>query len=412
MPEVIRTVRKDELAAWFEAFSTAFYMWNNDPVAMAAARGPYIDLERAFGAFDGEVMVGTYRSFASKLTLPGLARVPVGAVSAVSVRPTHRRRGTLTRMITRDLRECAARGEAASILIAAEWPIYGRYGYGPATWHAKWTLRTRAAGFRLEPVGSIEILNAGQARPILPELYERIAAAQPGEIDRNERRWDYDLGLVDTPGRPPWRGAIALHRDAAGLPDGFARYHGEEHWPDGIPDNGLVADDVRGVTLEAELDLWRHLAQMDLTATVRAETRREREPMQWYLADGRAARVTDLSEMLWLRILDVPRMLGERTYERDGDLVIEVEDALADGPGPAAGRYRLAVRGGAATCERTDAAPDLTVGVMPLSAAVLGGTRLVDATRAGGATEHRPKALLDLDGLLTTADPPWCTTWF
>jgi hypothetical protein len=26
---------------------------------------------------------------------------------------------------------------------------------------------------------------------------------------------------------------------------------------------------------------------MDLTATIKAETRREREPMQWYLSDGR-----------------------------------------------------------------------------------------------------------------------------
>src|SRR5689334_5297565 len=268
MPEVIRTLRKDELPQWFEAFATAFYMWNNDPQAMAAARGPYVDLERAFGAFNGEAMVGTYRSFASNLTLPGLARVPVSAVSAVSVRPTHRRRGTLTRMITRDLRESMARGEAASILIAAEWPIYGRYGYGPATWHAKWTLRTRAAGFRLQPVGRIEILNATQARPLLPELYARIAAAQPGEIDRTEHRWDFDLGLADPAGRPPWRGFVALHRDDAGTPDGYARYHGEEHWDDGIPDNSLVADDVRGVTLAAELDLWSHLAQMDLTATI------------------------------------------------------------------------------------------------------------------------------------------------
>lgn len=412
MPETIRPIREDELATWFETFSFAFHFWTNDPQVMAATRGQYIDRERAYGAFDGDVMVGTYRSFASKLTLPGLARVPVAAVSAVSVRPTHRRRGILTRMINRDLRESAARGEAASILIAAEWPIYGRYGYGPATWHASWTLRVRAAGFRQAPVGTVDVINAKAARDILPALYARVAAEQPGEIDRNPQRWDADLGLVDVPGRPPWRGAVAIHRDAAGEADGFARYRGEEHWNEGIPDNILVVDDLRGVTLEAELDLWRHLAQMDLTATIKAETRREREPMQWYLTDGRAARVTGLSEMLWLRILDVPAMLGGRTYEGDGDIVIEVEDVLADGPGPAAGRYRLTSAGGAATCQRTDAPADISVGVGQLSAAVLGGTRLVDAARAGGATEHRAGALTELDRLLTTADPPWCTTWF
>ena len=40
---------------------------------------------------------------------------------------------------------------------------------------------------------------------VLPELYARVAAAQPGEIDRNEQRWDTELGIVDVPGRPPWR---------------------------------------------------------------------------------------------------------------------------------------------------------------------------------------------------------------
>jgi predicted acetyltransferase len=412
MPQVIRPIREDELPAWFETFATAFYIWTNDPKAMAAVRGPFIDLDRAFGAFEDDVMVGTYRSFASNLTLPGLERVPVSAVSAVSVRPTHRRRGTLTRMITRDLRESAARGEAASILIAAEWPIYPRYGYGPATWSARWKLRVRAATFRLEPVGSVEVVSPKAARELITTLYAKVAAAQPGEIDRAEHRWDFDLGLVEIPGRPTWRGGMVIHRDEAGNADGFARFHGEEHWDDGIPDNILVVDDLRGTTLAAEMDLWRHLAQMDLTATIRAETRREHEPMQWFLADGRAARVTDLSEMLWLRILDTPRMLGGRAYDRDADLVIEVDDMLVDGPGPAAGRYRLTVRGGTATCAATEAQPDFTVSVSALSAAVLGGTRLLDATRAGGATEHREGALREADLLFTTADPPWCTTWF
>ena len=151
---------------------------------------------------------------------------------------------------------------------------------------------------------------------------------------------------------------------------------------------------------------------MDLTATIKADTRREREPMQWYLSDGRAARVTGLSEFLWIRILDVERALGERRYERDGSVVLEVLDALGGSPGPAAGRYALEVRDGVGTCRRTDAEPDLTIDVRSLGAAFLGGTRLVDATRAGGATEHTAGALARTDLLLRTADPPWCSTWF
>jgi predicted acetyltransferase len=122
--------------------------------------------------------------------------------------------------------------------------------------------------------------------------------------------------------------------------------------------------------------------------------------------------VTGVADFLWVRVIDVARALGERAYERDGAIVLEVEDTVEDALGPAAGRYRLEVTGGGATCERTHAAPDLTIDVRHLSAAVLGGTRLIDATRGGGCVEHRPGALADADRLFRTADEPWCTTWF
>jgi predicted acetyltransferase len=263
-----------------------------------------------------------------------------------------------------------------------------------------------------ERTGTVEIIQPLQAREVLPELYELYAAAQPGELSRPDDKWDVDLGLIELPGRPRWRGSIAVHRNAAGQLDGYACYHGDEHWPDGIPDNVLLLDELHGVTLEAELDLWRYLLQVDLTATIRAETRREREPLQWYLGDARAARVTGLTDFLWLRPLDVERLLRERRYDRDGELVIEVTDVVDAKPGPAGGRYRLAVHGGAADCARTDAAPDLTIEARTLGAAILGGTRLADASRSSATVEHGPGALARADAILWTAQAPWCSTWF
>ena len=412
MPPTLRPIRPDELEAWFASFSTAFYIWAADPAGQAEARRASIDFERAIAAFEGDEIVGTFRTFPTLLTLPGGARVPANAVTSVSVRPTHRRRGTLRQMALDDIARASARGDAVAILIASEWPIYGRFGYGPATWQATWTVRVRAAQLLVEPVGSIEIVNAKRAREILPALYDRCAAGQPGEIGRPELRWDYDLGIKEIPGRPKWRGQIVVHRDAAGEPDAFARFHGEENWQDMAPEHVMLLDELRGVTLEAELDLWRHLLQMDLTATIKAEVRRSAEPLKWHLADPRAVQVTGLTDFLWVRVLDVARVLGERAYERDGELVIEVTDDLDGTPGPAAGRYRLAVREGAASCERTDADPDLTIDVRALSAASLGGTRLVDASRTLPFVEHRPGAMSVADGLLRTAEPPWCSTWF
>lgn len=412
MPPTIRPIKAAELAAWFEAFGAAFYMWPSDPEAQASFRRPTLDLDRAIAAFEGEAIVGTFRTFPTSLTLPGGVQVPVNAVSGVSVRPTHRRRGTLSRLIADDLQRSTARGDVASILIASEWPIYGRFGYGPATWKANWTLRARAMSFLAEPVGAVEIVQRAEARALVPQVYAEYAAGQPGEIARPDHRWDVDLGLEEWPGRPRWNGRIAIHRDDAGRPDGYARFHGEENWGDGIPDHAMLVDELHGVTPAAEIGLWQFLAQMDLTGVIKAENRRAQEPLTWHLADARAARPSGPAEFLWLRPLDVPRLLSARRYEHDATLVLEILDDAGGQEGPAAGRYRLEVLDGVGRCESTDAKPDLTVEARHLGAASLGGTTLIDAGRAGGATEHTPGALREASVVFRTTEPPWCSTWF
>lgn len=410
-------MRSEELPAWFEAFTAAFYIWNSaDPAAAAEARRPILDLDRVIGAFEGDRIVGTFRTFATELTLPGERQVPVNAVSGVSVRPTHRRRGILSALNADDVRRAVERGDAASILIASEWPIYGRFGYGPATWRARWTIRTRAVRFARavseRANGRIEIVDVATARRLLPEIYERFRLGQPGEIRRVLERWDFELGITEWPGRPRWRGSVAVHHNEEGVPDGYARYHGQEQWEAGIPDNVLVLDELVAAELPTELALWAFLCQMDLTATVQADNRRVREPLAWHLEDARAMQQSHLGELLWVRLLDVPRVLANRAYDRSADLVVEVIDEVAGGPGPAASRFRLEATSDGAACRPTDAAPDLTIGVGPLGAAVLGGTRLIDASRAWPAEEHRPGALADLDALLRTPEDPWCTTMF
>lgn len=412
MAVIVREIVPEELLEWTAASQSAFFIWPGDPETSAEARRKHIEYDRTIGAFDGTTILGTHRTWPFQLTLPGGASAQVSGVTMVGVRPTHRRQGILSRLVAHDLAACAARGDVASVLISAEWPIYGRFGYGPATWHAKWTLRARAARFAGEPTGTMEIIRREAALEMLPEIYARYQANQPGELLRPEWWWAIDLGIEDVPGRAAWRGSVAIHRDAAGVPDGYVRYKGEEHWEDGIPDNVLVVDELHGVTLEAELELWRYIAQTDLVATIQAAARRPREPMQWYLSDSRAARVTGLTEFLWVRPLVVERLLGERVYERDGDLVIEVLDQLDGKAGPAAGRYRLEAGADGARCTRTSAAPDLAITASALGAASLGGTRLVDMTRAGGATEHTAGALRTADALLKTIDDPWCSTWF
>src|SRR4029077_9293708 len=131
-------------------------------------------------------------------------------VTSVTVRPTHRRRGILSSMVERDIAAGVERWAVASVMIASEWPIYGRFGYGPATWHTKWTLQSRATRVALAPVGTVEIMRPKEARELVPEIYRRYQAAQPGELGRLDYWWDIDLGLLESPGRPKWQGQVAI----------------------------------------------------------------------------------------------------------------------------------------------------------------------------------------------------------
>lgn len=126
-----RTVTESEFADWLRALNTGFLRAPTPSDEEVAGRLPHMDLARVQGAFDAGRCVATFRSFAQELTVVGGATVPTDAVTNVTVTPTHRRRGLLTRLMAKDLAAARERGDVAATLIAAEYPIYGRYGFGP-----------------------------------------------------------------------------------------------------------------------------------------------------------------------------------------------------------------------------------------------------------------------------------------
>ena len=47
--------------------------------------------------------------------------------------------------------------------------------------------------------------------------------------------WDVRLGLEEEPWAGRWKGFLALHRDAAGTVDGYARYRTQPRWEENMP---------------------------------------------------------------------------------------------------------------------------------------------------------------------------------
>ena len=241
---------------------------------------------RYLATLDGEQVVATYRAWDTHVTAPGGAKVAADAVSGVTVLPTHRRRGLLTRMIVPDLADAAERGLAVAILIAAEAPIYGRFGFGPATETAHWRVDVPTARLRPEVhvEGTVTVIGQAELRDVAPAVFE--AARRAGALDISDLRWDRELGHnAEGPER-----TCLVHRDAAGTPQGFAAFRGEERWSDRRIESVAHLERFQAATPQAYTALWSVLTSLDLMATVDADEHAVDEPLPTLLVDPRAAR--------------------------------------------------------------------------------------------------------------------------
>jgi len=322
----------------------------------------------------------------------------------VTVRPTHRRRGLLRRMLEPDLRAAADRGEVVGLLTASEHTIYGRYGYGPAAESVSLEIDTRGITVRAPAGGSVEMIDAAALRAAVRGTPARLAG---GDGARRP--------LVG-PAPGPGAGSVprtdahfrVLGRDAAGVVDAYAWYAVDDHWDDRRPDLALEVEELVGATPAAEARLWAFLLAMDWVRTVRAGNRAPDDALPWLVSDPRAVRRRGRTDHLWLRVLDLPGALAARRYLAPGRVVLQVDDPL----GLAGGR--VVVEGGpdGASCAPTDAAADLTVQVEVLGAAYLGGTTLGVLAAAGLVQEHRTGALAVAPAMFRSPRTPWCATWF
>ncbi len=406
----IRSPEHDEFAAAVNVMTAAFLERPDIEKVAEQARENWV-VGRTWVAYDDGRACGTFRSWGTQVTVPGWRTIPAAAVSAVTVLPTHRRRGILTRMAAVEHAAARERGEAAAVLLAAEYPIYGRFGYGPATRNCTWTVSAREASVAVPaPAGSVELAPLDETtRDTIRGVYEAARLRVAGEMWRRDIRWQMDLGLREASFGETFKGFVAIHRDAAGSADGYVRYKADPKWGDGGPEGVLTIADLHALTDDAYGALWRFLLEIDLVRTVKAEARPLSERLPWLLANARAARLTNAGDFLWVRLFDVAAALEARTYERAGSLVLDVIDAEAPG-----GRHRLLLDASpeGATCRPTDRSPDLALPVAALGGAYLGGTRLRDIVLATGVDEHRAGALAAADDLLRTGDEPWCSTFF
>ncbi|MCX4915572.1 GNAT family N-acetyltransferase [Streptomyces sp. NBC_00687] len=414
-PLTVRPLAPPDIPDWLRALNTGFLRPPAVSKEETEARGAGLVLPRTLGAYDGDRCVATFRSFPQELTVVGGATVPADAISSVTVSPTHRRRGLLTRMMEADLAAARERGDVVATLIAAEYPIYGRYGFGPVTTTAEWTIDVARTG--LDPRwagpddgGRVDLVDADDVRRDGPGLHDRFRRDRPGAINRDDRWWQINTGVLRL-GGDPWKEPFyAAYRSASGEIEGLVSYESDDHWDDSNqPQNTATVNWLLAVTPAAERALWRYLCSIDWITRVKTGRRAPDDLVPHFLPDPRAARITTQSDWLWVRILDVVRALEARTYGASGTLVLEVTDES----GPAGGRYRLHVAAdGTATCAPTTEDAQLAVPVADLATLWLGDDSAERLVALGRVRERQEGAASVADALLRTSRRPWCPDIF
>jgi predicted acetyltransferase len=348
------------------------------------------DPDRSLGAYIDGAMVGTTWVQPLRMVTPGGGAARVAGVTGVGVSPVHRRRGVLSVMMARQLADIhTRREESVAALWASEPSIYGRFGYGLAVplatvygerAHLRFSRPRRDDGMRLRLTDAPD---AAELEPV------RRVAPRPGMILRDAVGWS--SRLADPPGaRDGASELLAVVADGpGGGPEGYVLYRTASRRDVTGPGGMVRILELAASTARARDALWRYVADLDLTAGFEYRGLPVDDPLFHLVTDPRRLSFT-LRDGLFFRLVDMPRALTERSYRATSAATLEVVDDVCPWN---AGRWRLDISPGGASCERTRAPADITLSARELGAAYLGGPALRTLALAGLIDEHTPGAL-------------------
>src|SRR3990170_3177200 len=378
-----RTISEEEFADYARAVEAAFSEVPTDEDLERERRLAVLD--RCFGAFDGAEIVGTTALLPIPMALPG-NEIEVGYVTAVGVKPTHRRRGINAELMRRQVEDGHERGDLVHVLYASEGGIYGRYGYGVATFGLALDVESARAAFvrGYERSGSVRLVESEAAVADVLAVHEVVRPSRPGMVKLDAVSLAYSL---PAPGPPPDAPRFFVVHQGVGGVDGYAIYRVRHDWSGGGPRSTLTVRDLQAVSPGAYADLWRFVFDVDLTEQVQAWNRPVDDALMHLVREPRRLRAT-LRDNLWLRLVDVPEALRARRYASAGRLVLEVRDPFCPWND---GRYALeASADGLGVAERVSAEPDIACSVNEVGAVYLGGSTFRALHRAGRVLEERP----------------------
>ena len=361
-------------------------------------------------AFHGGQVVASSAGFPFKMRCNGRGVLADG-VTAVGTDPGFRRRGLVRRLIGDRLKLAYEEGKPAAILWASMGAIYQRFGYGLASSQVEYAFDPRFADFQYgEPAsGYARRLAKREAVPVISKLYRRFIEPRNLLLHRAPVLWE--LPFREHANQP--RTYCAVHYNDNHIPDGYLLYTlrnlEEPDDSDPIPDQQLAVTDFVWRDMNGYRGLWEYLRGHDLVGKVTTAFAAEDDPAPSMLLEPRILQ-RRASDGIWLRVVDVPRLLAERGYDHAGETTLAVvEDALCPWN---VGSYRLTTDATQAEAEQTSAEAEFTITPQALASLLAGHARLSHLVRIGRAEVRSERRLPTLDALFSTNYRPHCMNGF
>jgi predicted acetyltransferase len=366
------------------------------------------EFERTFAVFDGARVVATAAAQSVELTVPGGIDVPMAALLWARVKASHRRMGLMTRLLEARVDQARERGEVVAGMWVADSAMHsrGKLGFGWATSAAHLEI-DRPYAVMNSPLDTRGHVDMGEPREVITactQIYERARTARPGMLSRSPARWngwswrnpEHWLDAFWTAETGPLM--VALWDG-----DGYLMYRMKRAWESGGAEYVVLIAELVTTTVTAYRGLWQWCFALDLATKFVAAQRPIDEPLKHLIAAPRRL-ATNVTDGLWIYLVDVRAALEQRAYACDGRVVMTIHDPLLHNDGT----YELMVEDGKATCRPTTRSADVQMPMATLAACYLGGASLRTLAMFDKADELRPHGVRTLDSMLRTDEAPWC----
>jgi predicted acetyltransferase len=363
------------------------------------------DLPRMHMAVDRRGIIGGAGAFSLEMTVPGGRTLATAGVTNVGVLPTHRRRGILRALMRAQLDDVHARDEPLAAMWPSEETIYGRYGYGLASFAMNLRIAKVYSAFRsgVDSYGDARLVDAEDSADLIQPIYDAVRTVTPGMCARSTEWWRHRVLRDPVDVEDPHPKACAV-LEVDGEPKAYALYRLRSSMGEIERELEVQAQEVMAVTPDATASMWRYLLDIDWAKAVVARFLPPAHPVVLLLARPRQARPA-LVDGLWIRLVDVATALSRRSYSRDDVLILDVRDDFCPWN---AGRWRLE----AGSVTRTTATAEIALDVADLAMVYLGGFTFRELWHANLIQELRGGAVERADSLFRTDVGPWCSDNF